>query len=130
MTRKLRKWITWYLVVAMAVIGITPRAFAGFSPSEVLTLSPADRAADIRKLQNFLEMKMVRERLKDYGYSPGEIQTRLGELSDAQIHEVALKIDEMKVAADDGLGFLIGVLIIVILVIIIIMLLGHRIVIK
>jgi len=27
-----RKWITWYLVVAMFVIGITPRVYAGFPP--------------------------------------------------------------------------------------------------
>jgi len=39
---RLKKWITWYLVIAMFVIGITPRVYAGFSPSEVIGLSQVD----------------------------------------------------------------------------------------
>ena len=47
--RTARKWLAWYLVVAMFVIGITPRVYAGFSPSEVIGLSPAERSADRRR---------------------------------------------------------------------------------
>ncbi len=130
MGKSVRKWIAWYLIAAMFVIGVTPRVYAGFSPSEVLSFSPAERSSDFEKVQKFLEMKMVRERLKQYGFTSEEIQSRLVQLSDAQIHELALKIDDLQVGGDSGLGIIIAVLVIVILVIILIQLLGHRIVIK
>jgi hypothetical protein len=130
MTRFLNKWIAWYLVVAMFVIGITPRVYAGFAPSEMIGLSPAERAADLEKVRQFLEMKMVRERLKDFGYTSEEVQSRLSRLDDEQIHQLALKLDDLNVAGDSGLGIIIGLLIIVVLVIVIIQLLGHKIVIK
>ena len=130
MGETLRKWITWYLVVAMFVIGITPRVYAGFSPSEVINLSPAERSADLRKVQKFLEMKMVRERLKELGLTREEIQSRMDQISDRQLHQLALKLDDLRAAGDDGLGILIGLLVIAILVVILVLLLQHRIVIK
>jgi len=126
----LKKWITWYLVMAMFVIGITPRVYAGFSPSEVIGHSPAEQPSDLQKIQKFLEMKMVRERLKELGFTPGEIQDRLSQLSDQQIHQLALKLDDLKVGGNDALGVIILLLIIAILVIVLIQLTGHRIVIK
>jgi hypothetical protein len=125
-----RKWITWYLVVAMFVIGITPRVFAGFSPSELIGLSPADRSSALQKIQKFLEMKMVGERLKDFGFTPDEIQSRLNQLSDPQVHQLAMQIDNLKVGGNDALGILVALLVIAILVVILVWLLGHRIVIK
>ena len=125
-----RKWITWYLVVAMFVIGITPRVYAGFSPSEVIGLSPADRSSALQKIQKFLEMKMVGERLKDFGFTPDEIQSRLNQLSDPQVHQLAMQIDNLKVGGNDALGILVALLVIAILVVILVWLLGHRIVIK
>ena len=130
MSEKLRKWITWYLVGAMFVIGITPRVYAGFSPSEVMNLSPAERSADLKKVQKFLEMKMVRERLKELGLTREEIQSRMDQISDQQLHQLALKLDNLTVAGDDGLGIIIGLLVIAILVVILVFLLQHRIVIK
>jgi hypothetical protein len=125
----LKKWITWYLVLAMFVIGITPRVYAGFSPSEIIALSPADRSADVQKVQKFLEMKVVRERLREFGYAPDEIQSRLNQLSDPQIHQLALKVDKLKVGGD-ALGVIIFLLVVVILVIIILQVTGHRVVVK
>jgi hypothetical protein len=130
MGETLRKWITWYLVGAMFVIGITPRVYAGFSPSEVMNLSSAERSADLKKVQKFLEMKMVRERLKELGLTREEIQSRMDQISDQQLHQLALKLDNLTVAGDDGLGIIIGLLVIAILVVILVLLLQHRIVIK
>lgn len=130
MIKALRKWITWYLVVAMFVIGITPRVYAGFSPSEVMNLSPAERSADLKKVQKFLEMKMVRERLKELGLTREEIQLRMDQISDPQLHQLALKLDDLTVAGDGGLGIIVGLLVIAILVVILVFLLQHRIVIK
>jgi len=127
---RLKKWITWYLVMAMFVIGITPRVYAGFSPSEVIGLSQVDRSSDLQKIQKFLEIKMVGERLKEFGLSPGEIQTRLDQLNDLQIHQLALRLDDLKMGADDGLGIVIFLLLVVILVIVIIQLTGHKVIVK
>ena len=129
MRKGIRKWITWYLIAAMCVIGLTPRVYAGFSPSEVIGLSPVERSADLQKVQKFLEMKMVRERLKELGLTQEEIQSRLGQLNAEQLHRVALKLDDLTVAGD-GLGVVIALLVIAILVILIIQLTGHRVVVK
>ena len=129
MRNPLRKWITWYLVMAMFVIGITPRVYAGFSPSEFTSLAPAERSEELQKIQKFLEMKVVRERLREFGYTPDEIQSRLNQLSDPQIHQLALQVDNLKVGGD-GWEVIIALLVIVILVLIIIWLTGHKVVVK
>jgi len=129
MRTPLKKWIVWYLVAALFVIGITPRVYAGFAPSEGFALTSGERASNLDKVQKFLEMKMVRERLKDLGFTPGEIQGKLNDLNDQQLHQLAVKMDDLKVGGD-GLGFVIAILVIVILVIIIVQLSGHRIIVK
>jgi len=130
MKKTFMKHVTWYLVVAMFVIGITPRVYAGFSPSEVVGFSPIDRGSDLRKIQNVIETKMIGERLKQIGLTTNEIQKKLNQLSDQQIHQLALQLDELKVGGDAGwivLGILVGLAVIAVLVI---YLTGHEIVIK
>lgn len=129
MKKLLAKGLVWYLIVAMFVIGMVPRAYAGFAPSEALFFHSENRAAEMGKIQKFLEMKMVRERLKDLGFASEEIQGRLQDLSDSQIHQMALKIDDLKVAGDGG-GIVVGVIIIALLIVIIIYLTGHRVIVK
>lgn len=129
MKRFLCKGIAWYLVVAMFVIGITPRVYAGFAPSEGLVMNSEGRTADLGKVQNFLEMKMVRERLKDLGFTTEEIQGKLKDLNDQQIHQLAMKVDDLKTGGD-ATGFLLGVLIVIALIVLIIYLTGHRVIVK
>lgn len=126
MKRKLAKWITWYMVTVMCVIGITPRVFAGLSPSEVIALSQSDRHSDLQKIQKVLESKMIRERLKQLGFSEEGIQNRLHQLTNDQIHQIALQVDELNVGGDGGTAVII-ILLILILVGVIIYVTGHRI---
>ena len=130
MRKSLNKCIIWYLVMAMFIIGITPKVYAGFSPSEIISRAPFERTSDLQKIQKFLEMKMVRERLKELGISPEEIQARLEQVSDPQLHQLALKLDELKIGADTGLGIIILLLVVAIVVIIILQVTGHRVVVK
>ncbi len=123
----LMKQLSWYLIVAMFIIGITSKVEAGIAPSEVIAMSQVDRAADLGKIQKVLEMKMVRERLEKLGFAQDEIQTKLSSLSDQQMHNLALQIDEIKVGGD-GLGIVIALLVIAILVVLLIQLTGHRVV--
>lgn len=122
------KYLLWYLIGAMFVIGITPRAFAGFSPSEVTSLA-FDRPSDLEKVRKVLEMRVVREKLKELGFTANEIERRLSELSDDQIHQIALQIDELKVGGDGwAVAFLF--LLIAILIVLVIYVTGHRVVVK
>jgi hypothetical protein len=129
MKRKLTNWVAWYMVTVMFLFGITPKVEAGFSPSEVIGQSQMERSTDVEKIRKFLETKMIRERLHAFGLSQEEIQTRLNQLTDDQIHQVALKLDELKVAGDAGEAVII-VLLIAAIVLLVIYLLGYRVVLK
>ncbi len=128
MAMPLMKHISWYLIIAMFIIGITPKAEAGLAPSELIALSKTDRTADLDKIQKVIEMKMVSERLEKFGLTNDEIQTRLNNLSDRQLHKLALQIDDIKVGKDDALGVIIALLIIAILVVLLLQLTGHRVI--
>jgi hypothetical protein len=122
------KVVACYLVVAMFILGITPRVYAGFSPSEAISLLPSDRSSDLDKIRKVLELKMVRERLKEFGFTPDEIEKRLSPLSDEQLHQLALQLDEVKVGGDGWV--VLGIIIVLAAIaVIVIYLSGHRVVI-
>ena len=121
------KYITWFLVITMFLIGIAPRVDAGLSPSEVIAVSQTDRTSDLQKIQKFLEMKLVRERLEKLGFTPDEIQSKLNQLSDQQIHYFAQNLDDLQVGGD-GLGIIIALLVIAILVVLLFQLTGHKVI--
>jgi hypothetical protein len=125
----LMKQIAWYLVFAMFILGIAPRVDAGLAPSEVIALAQIDRQADLGKIQKVLETKMIRDRLEQYGLTQDEVNARLSQLSDQQMHNFALQLDTLKVGGD-GLGIVIALLVIAILVVILLYLLGHRVEVK
>ena len=129
MKRKVTNWVLWYMITMMFLFGITPKAEAGFSPSGVTETSRMDGSKDLEKIRKFLEAKLVRERLHAFGLSQGEIQARLNQLTDDQIHQMALKLDELKVAGDGGEAVII-VLLIAAIVLLVIYLIGYRVVLK
>jgi hypothetical protein len=112
------KMLSSYLVVAMFVLGITPRLYAGFSPSEAVSILPSDRSSDLEKIRKVLEMKMLRERLKNFGFTPEEIEKKLLQLDDQQIHQLALSLDELKVGGNVWVWTLVILLLIAIGVIV------------
>lgn len=120
-----RKSVAWYLVLAMFLLAIVPRAEAGFVPTSAADLNGAQRNADLEKIRTFLEAKLVDQRLKDLGYSAEEVKQKLSLLSDEQLHSYAQQLDSLR-AGGDGIGIVIGVLVIIILVIVILHLTGHK----
>jgi hypothetical protein len=122
-------FMTWYLIVAMFLIGIAPRVDAGFAPSEIIALAKADREADLGKIQKALEIKAVSERLGQFGLTREEVQARLAQLNDRQLHQIALQLDDLRVGQDDILGIVIALLVIAILVVVVLRLTGHRVII-
>jgi hypothetical protein len=130
MGKPLKKCIIWYLAVAVFIIGITPRVYAGFSPSEDTAVSSAGGFPDFQNSQKSLEMKMIGERLKEWGLSSDEIQGRLNQYSNAQIHQLALKVDDLKVGGDEGLAIIVLLLAVALTVVIILQATGHQVVVK
>ncbi|OGQ00518.1 MAG: hypothetical protein A2026_01710 [Deltaproteobacteria bacterium RBG_19FT_COMBO_46_12] len=124
------KVISCYLVMAMFVLGITPRVYAGFSPSEAVSILNFDRSSDLDKIRKVLEMKMVRERLKNFGFTPNEIEKKLSQLDDQQIHQLALNLDELKVAGDGWVWVVVLLILIAIGVVVYFYFTGHRVVIE
>jgi len=122
-------WIAWYMVTVMFIFGITPKVEAGFSPSELIGQSQINRSTDVEKIRNFLEIKMVRERLHAYGFCQEDIQARLNQLTDDQIHRVALQLDELQVGGNGGEAVIIFLLVLI-LILLIIYVSGHRIFVK
>ena len=130
MKRPFMRHITWYLVVAMFVLGITPRVYAGFSPSEVVGVPQMDRGSDLGKIRNVIETKMIGERLKQMGLTPDEIQKKLSQLGDQQIHQLALQLDELKVGGDAGWAILGIIIVLAAIAVLVIYLTGHEVVIQ
>ena len=122
------KQISWYLVVAMFVIGIVPRLEGAMAPSSVMAVSPLDRAADLEQIQRTIEMKVVKERLEKLGFSSDEVKAKFDKLSDQQVHQVAKQIDDLRVGKDGALGVIIALLVIAILVIIVLQLTGRKVI--
>ncbi len=114
------------MIVAILVIGTVQSLGAEVIPSE-MTLNTTSN--DLEKVQKFLEMKIVSQRLKDFGYSDKEIMDKLSTLDEQTLHKLALKIDEMKIAGDAGAAIILA-LVIIALVVLIINLTGHRVVVK
>lgn len=127
MRRPLMRVVAMHLIIAMFIIGITPKVDAGLAPSELIAMSQIDRASDLEKIQKVIEMKMVSERLGKFGLTQDEIQKRLSNLDDQQIHKLALQIDDLRVGGD-ALGVLIALLVIAILVVLLLQLTGHRVI--
>mgnify|MGYP001588835820 CR=1 FL=1 len=124
-----KKYLSWYLIVAMFIIGIALRVEASFTPSQAMSIEKTDRQADLQKIQTILETKVIKQRLQDFGFSEQEIKDRFSQLSDQQIHKLALNLDELKIGKDEALGIIIALLVIAILVVILLKLTGHNIVI-
>jgi len=87
------------------------------------------RAAEIAKVQTFLEQKVVMQKLVDYGVSPEEAMAKIRSMSDSELHRLA-SLTERVAAGTDAVGLLIGVAVLVILVLVILMLMNKRVVVR
>lgn len=120
------KAVAVYLTVALFAIGMVPRVEAGFIPSQP---EKGSRAEDVAKIQKALEMKVITENLEKMGYSKADVDSRLAQMTDQQIHQMASQIDDVR-AGGDGLGVVIAILVIIILIIVILQLTGRKVIIK
>ena len=112
----LARRITIILIILMSLISLVPRVEAAFIPSgESHTEMMRDQ--DMQVIKKALQNKLITQRLQDLGFSDQEIQDRLDQLSDQEVHNLATQIDS--VSQGGILGVVIAVLVIVILVLVI-----------
>jgi hypothetical protein len=122
--------LSWIVVMAFGVLALFPvevrAALVESRLSSGETIS--QRSAEIESIRQVLEMEVVSQRLADYGLSQEEIMAKLPTMSDSQIHQLAsLSAD---IAAGDGLGFVIAVLVIIFLVLLILQVTGRQVIIR
>jgi len=122
--------LIWTLVVTTLLIGwFPPEATAMLAPAlsaATDSVPVPNRGEALQKIQRVLETKVVRQRLEDFGLTQDEINTRLGKLTDAQLHQAATQLEALIPGGND-LGLVIVLLVIAILVVILVMLLGKQI---
>ncbi|MFN3598607.1 MAG: PA2779 family protein [Aquificaceae bacterium] len=87
------------------------------------------REEDVAKIQRALESKELQEKLKAYGLTREEVESKLSQLSDEQIHMLAKASDKI-LAGGDAIGLAIGILIVAILLVILLKLLNKEIIIR
>ncbi len=113
--------VIWALVITTFVMGaFPPDTQAMLAPavsSSGDSLLIATRGADLQRVQTVLESKMIQQRLEELGLTPEEINARLSQLSDAQLHQLATQLDSLMPGGDGGLGIIIALLVIAVLVV-------------
>ena len=127
MTDPVVRWIATVLVVVMGLVSFLPRVEASFVPSDQSdrSSSSTSRQKDMAAIQEALEQKLVQERLRDLGYTEDEIKSRLDQLSDMDVHNLAAQLDTL---APAGSGFEVAVIILLVLVLValVLILTGHH----
>lgn len=119
-----------YLIISTLVFSFaSSKANAMFITPSAVDSTVSD-SADMAKVKTFLELKIVQQRLSDFGFSGDEISNRINQLSQDQLHQIATHIDGLDYGGDSGLSAVISLLIIVILVLVILQITGHKVIIK
>jgi len=111
--------IATLMIVTTLAMALPPDTQAMLAPTELMAAAPSksvSRSEDLKTIQTTLESKMVRQRLSEFKLSPEQINARMSQLSDAQVHQVASQIRTINPGGDGGLGILVALLVIGILV--------------
>lgn len=112
----LARRITIMLIILMSLLSLVPRVEAAFISSGE-SQNELMRDQDMQIIKKALENKVITQRLQDLGFSDQEIQDRMDQLSDQEVHNLATQIDS--VSQGGILGVIIAVLVIVLLVVVI-----------
>lgn len=112
----LARRITIVLIILISIISFVPRVEAAFIPSGE-SQNELMRDQDMQIIKKALENKVITQRLQDLGFSDQEIQDRMDQLSDQEVHNLATQIDSVNQGG--LLGLVIAVLVVVLLVVVI-----------
>ena len=121
--RQLRRGVALVLAVVMFVIsmplGVAQAALVGTEQ----VLAAGDGAEERARVLAFLERAEVREQIVALGVDPNEAAARVRALSDAQVREIAGRLDQLP-AGQSAVGAVVGAILIIFLVLLVTDLLG------
>ncbi len=85
-----------YLTVAFSILSFASSAPAMFIPSPYEGNGTSHRETDLQKIQKLLESKLVQHKLSKLGLTKDEIQERLHQLDNEQLHLIASQIHTLE----------------------------------
>lgn len=110
--------LVWTLILATtALFAAPPSGWASLAPADLqpaAAVPGATRAEDMKTVSKALESKALRGRLASMGLDEKEIDSRLKNLSDQEVHQLATKLEAVRPG-----GLIEAVLVIVVLVLLI-----------
>ncbi len=116
-----RKVIASYLIIAVFALTLASTSGAGLVTSENLLAPSTAKASSLGEIQTALETKLVSSRLAQLGFTTDEINSRLGRMSQEQLHALSQDIDQIR----SGGNAVVGALLLVFLIILILDLAGQ-----
>ena len=113
-----------FLTVAFSILSFASSAPAMFIPSPYDAGGTSHREADLDKIQKFLELKLVQHKLSQLGLSREQIEERLHQLDDQQIHQIASQIDALDAGGNSTAAWIIALVLLGVIVFLILELTG------
>ena len=113
-----------FLTVAFSILSFASRAPAMFIPSPYGAGGTNHREADLEKIQKFLESKLVQHKLSQLGLSREQIEERLHQLDNEQIHQIASQIDALEAGGDSTAAWIIVLILLAVIVFLVLELTG------
>ena len=113
-----------YLTVAFSVLSFVSSAPAMFIPSPYEGSGTSHRETDLQKIQKLLESKLVRHKLSQFGLTAEEVEARLHQLDDEQLHQVASQIDALEAGGDSTVAWVVALVLVLVIVFLILELTG------
>ena len=122
-----------YLVFSLTAVAVLPsNSYAIFVTSPMFQKNSSQlkymRTEDFEKIQKALESKIIGQRLMDFGLNSEEINGRLEQLTDEEVHYFATQLDALNAGGDAG--FIVGALIFVVIIMAILHFTGKKIIIQ
>lgn len=109
------------MVLAVTAMFVAPPSgWASLAPADIGAQAPASgaaRADDMRTISAALESKALRGRLKSLGLDDKEVDSRLRQLSDAEVHQLATRLEAVRPG-----GVIVELLVVVVLVLLVLFL--------
>ena len=121
--RQLRRGVALVLAVTMLVISMPLGVAKAALVSTEQVLAQGDGAAERARVLAFLDRAEVREQIVALGVDPHEAAARVRALSDAQVREIAGRLDQLP-AGQSAVGAVVGAILIIFLVLLVTDLLG------
>ncbi len=123
-TKKVEKSVSILMALLMVIISApVSSVFAAMVGTEsILTNQDTSEARD--QLRSFLDRKDVQSQLVARGIDPAEARARVDSLSDAEVMQIADKIDQLP-SGGDFWGTLLFVLIIVFITLLVLEIMGY-----